>query len=1023
MDLLARFEEAGHDGHDLRPTTFWSWNDRLDPEEVRRQVREMAKAGLGGHFMHARRGLATPYLGPEWMEAVLAAIDEARHTDVTPWLYDEDCWPSGACSGRVFEGNEDFQAKHLGFDEITSDTWEPSERTVAVFLARPSGRGGYGDFELLDDPRRAYGVQPDDGQVFVQFAYRTDAYVDTLNREATAEFLRQTHEVYRDAVGREFGRLVPGIFTDEPLYGRVGRRVPWSLGLPRFFQRSTGYDLLPHLPELFFRLGPYRRTRFDFYESLTRLFLLAWTMPVYQWCDRHSLALTGHMMAEDTLLSQVIHVGAAMPHYEYFHLPGIDHLGRRLGGPVLVKQAASVAAQLDRPRVLSEMFGCSGWNVSFDELRWIAEWQFVLGVDLVCQHLSSFTLRGDRKRDFPPSLHYHQPWWPHYYLFNDYVARLLSVLTAGEAVVDVLVVHPIASAWAEFSPLDTAPVEELDGRLRRLTEAILAMHADFHFGDELVLDRHARVEKGKLVVGSRRYGTVVVPDATNLRKSTLDLLKRLKRSGGRIVFAGRVPACVDGEPSEGPEALAEGCLRANPAKRDGRTALRGALDPPIEVLTGEDRHAADVLVQWRRAGKDHAFFFLNTSAKVLKTRVRLPAAGRLVRLDPATGRSWEVKAARKAGALRFEHAFGPRESALFVVRPADEPADLWAPPPAAPKRKKAVSGRWRIERQDPNALVLDVARYRLEEGEYGDPMPVTDIQQTLLRNVTDEVVGLQFEFECRLEDLKGRRFELVLEQPDHLELWYNGMRTPLTDVGPYWDSALRRINVTPFVRPGPNVLELRRSWHVSRHRRAVLLGLASTWEARTATPETELEAVYLVGDFGVAFPDGTRQGPNGSRWMLGTPVLVEEPGSASGRDLLRSGYPFFAGQITLTKDVRLQADPSPDAVLELPDFDATTASVEVNGQEAGIVWKRPRSVPVGELLTRGMNRFAVTLTTSLRNLLGPHHHADGELHFVTPWSFAGETGRFGRTAAANDDYRHDYNVVDFGLAGDPVLRY
>jgi hypothetical protein len=48
MDLVQRFREAGHGGSQWRTTTFWSWNDRLDPEEIRRQMREMARGGLGG---------------------------------------------------------------------------------------------------------------------------------------------------------------------------------------------------------------------------------------------------------------------------------------------------------------------------------------------------------------------------------------------------------------------------------------------------------------------------------------------------------------------------------------------------------------------------------------------------------------------------------------------------------------------------------------------------------------------------------------------------------------------------------------------------------------------------------------------------------------------------------------------------------------------------------------------------------------------------------------------------------------
>ena len=1048
MDLLQRFEEAGHNGHHLRATTFWSWNDRLDPEEVRRQIREMAKAGLGGYFMHARRGCETLYLGPEWIEAVHASIDEARRTDVTPWLYDEDCWPSGTCSGRVYSGNEPFQGKYLAYDEIDAGRWEPSERTVAVFLARRDDRTQYRDWRLLDDPRRVFGVQLERDQVLLHFVYRTDEYVDVLNREATADFLKRTHELYRQAVGRDFGRLIPGIFTDEPMYGRPGNRVPWSLVLPRFFRRSTGYEVTEHLPELFFPVGPYRKTRFDFYESLTRLFLLAWTMPIHQWCERNGLALTGHVMAEDTLRSQVAHVGAAMPHYEYMQIPGIDHLGRGLGSPVLVKQVSSAAAQLDRPRVLSEMFGCSGWNVRFDDLRWIAEWQFVLGVNLICQHLSALTLRGERKRDFPPSLHCQQPWWPHYYLWNDYAARVLTALEAGKPVVNVLVLHPIASAWAEYSPRDYAAVDRLDERLLALVRAVLGMHADFHFGDELILERHGRVEKGELLVGPCRYGTVIVPDATNLRASTLRLLERFKKSKGRIVFAGRVPECVDGEPSVEPGRLAKGCPRADAATRAGRVRLRKILAPKVEVLTGAGKAASGrlrlkdadaVLAQWRREGDDHVFFFLNTGDRPVKARIRLPAAGTVLRLDAGTGRSWAIPASpgrsparSSAGRLALDHLFGPRESLLLLVRPEKSLAKaeaagggplVWSAPAAPPKRRKVLGSRWHLLRRDPNALVLDKACWRTDESEYSDLMDIMDIQQTLMRGGTDEMVCLKFQFDCAIRDMEGRRFELVLEQPETQEMWYGGMRTPLNDAGPYWDTALRRVDVTPFVRRGRNVIELRRPWHIGQRKRALLLGLASGWEARTTTPDTELEAVYLTGDFAVALPGGTCKGPRGSRWLIGRPNLIDEPAATGGRDLVRSGYPFFVGRMTLLKDVVLGDEPSPDAVLELPAFDAITATVEVNGQEAGTVWKAPSAVPVGELIGRGTNHIAIVLATSLRNLLGPHHHVDGELHWVGPHSFAGATGRVGRTASANHLYRPEYNVVDFGLGGEVVLRY
>jgi len=727
------------------------------------------------------------------------------------------------------------------------------------------------------------------------------------------------------------------------------------------------------------------------------------------------------MMAEDTMLSQIQWVGAAMPHYEYMHIPGIDHLGRQLGSPVLVKQVTSVAAQLGRARTIGEMFGCAGWNAGFDDLRFLAEWQLVLGLSGICQHLSSLTLRGVRKRDYPPSLHYHQPWWPQYYHWNDYMTRLLSVLSEGAAVTDVLIIHPMSSAWTQYSPLDHAPVEELDQRLRSLVDFVLASHADFHFGDELILERKGRAGDDAFTVGDCRYRLVIVPDATNLRKSTVRLLVRFRELGGEVVFVGRVPELVDGEPSGDVAALARKCVRADAATPRGRVALRKALAPRLEVLDAKGKDAATVLAQWRKVNGDNVYFFLNTDERrSVKATLCLPEAGKTIFLDATTGDGREVEPQTRAKRATINHTFGPRESLLAIqVKKTDE---ILLPPADPPSRRTVLDGRWNVKRLDPNVLVLDTASWRTDEGAYSSPMNILDIQQDLMQRGNQEVVFLRFEFDCGITDLKGRRFELVLEQPHAYEMWYNGMRSPLVDLGPYWDSAFRRVDITPYVRNGTNVIELKRPWMIDERRRALLLGRASGWEARTAAPDVELEAVYVIGDFAVTFPKGSRKADRGSRWMLSRPRLVNESARLGAGDLVRAGYPFFAGRMRLEREVAIRGEPSGDAVLELPPFSAVTASVEVNGEEAGVVWKAPRTVPVGSFLTRGRNRLAVTLTTSLRNMLGPHHHPDGELFWVSPASFVCEKGPSGRPMGKRA-VPLDYNVVDFGLGGGVVLRY
>lgn len=93
------FSKLDSPHHRFRGAPFWSWNARLEPDELRRQIRVFKDMGFGGFFMHARVGLDTPYLGPEWFSCVRVCVDEAKRLGMNAWLYDEDRWPSGFAGG------------------------------------------------------------------------------------------------------------------------------------------------------------------------------------------------------------------------------------------------------------------------------------------------------------------------------------------------------------------------------------------------------------------------------------------------------------------------------------------------------------------------------------------------------------------------------------------------------------------------------------------------------------------------------------------------------------------------------------------------------------------------------------------------------------------------------------------------------------------------------------------------------------------------------------------------------------
>ena len=88
---------------DYRPIPFWSWNDKLEENELIEQIRWMNHTGFGGFFMHARGGLGIEYLGEEWFHCVRACCEEAKELGMSAWSYDENGWPSGFVGGKLLE--------------------------------------------------------------------------------------------------------------------------------------------------------------------------------------------------------------------------------------------------------------------------------------------------------------------------------------------------------------------------------------------------------------------------------------------------------------------------------------------------------------------------------------------------------------------------------------------------------------------------------------------------------------------------------------------------------------------------------------------------------------------------------------------------------------------------------------------------------------------------------------------------------------------------------------------------------
>ncbi len=523
------------DSAEWRPQPFWSWNDKLSPRELLRQIDEMHRAGYGGFFMHSRVGLVTRYLSDEWFSLVRICAEYAHSLGMKAWLYDEDMWPSGYASGEVVRLHPEF--RHCALLSIPPDEIRPDDKVVSP------------------GKNRAIVIRYAPAQID---RFNHSCYIDTMNPLAVRCFLDCTHERYAKAVGDLFGEAIEGIFTDEPsytlfFYGRPF--VPYSEYLRDRIRKKFGYDILTFARSLFEESEEAPRIRREYYACANEQFLESYMGQYRAWCDAHGLKFTGHFGCEDTMLEQVMVQGSVMAGYPYFTMPGIDKLQRPLEQLVTVRQLTSAARQLGDQRSLCECFAGIGHESGFRKRKQIADWLCLNGINFLNPHLTPYSLRGERKRDYPPALGWQQPWWGEEEIFSAYLERMCRLAALPEVGPRILLIQPLDTVASLYSPeTDLTAIREIDRRFRELSEGLLRAQAAFDYGDESLIAEYGKVENGQLVIGKQSYSAVVLCDCRSLRETTRSLLVDLSRPP---LLLGRTPEGLSGESVDTPSLILE----------------------------------------------------------------------------------------------------------------------------------------------------------------------------------------------------------------------------------------------------------------------------------------------------------------------------------------------------------------------------------------------------------------------------------------------------------------------------------
>lgn len=550
-------EEFLYPDSEFTPIPFWFWNDRLNKEEIVRQIHDFKDKGVDGFVIHPRIGIPEDigYLSEEFLDLVEWAVKEADNLGMKVVLYDEGMYPSGSAHGMVVGSNPQYACRGL---KMVEHEWndkveipivlQGDETLVAILAARKIDQSSI-------EPKSVKIIEPIGGKVYLQapegdnwavFLF-VETYTkgsirgihfgeddgepnappaaDLLNPEAMQKFIELTHERYYKALEPYFGKTIIGMFTDEPdIMGRgaIQGLVPWTPGFLDWYL-DHGNEI-KDLLALWFDMGSGTGIkRKNYRKAVYKRLEMAYYQPISSWCEQHGIALAGHPGGSDD-------IGLL----KHFHIPGQDVVwrwvapedGKALEGvhSTQGKCSSDAARHMGRRRNSNECFGCCGpdgihWGFTVDDMKWYMDWLFVRGVNLLYPHAFYYSIRGQRFEERPPDVGPNNLWWPNYKYISTYIKRMSWLMTDIVNVTSIAVLcEEDHLPWAIVKPLFENQIE-------------------FNYlQEDLFIQDNTTIKDGYIHINLQRYKVLVVEDCNLISNSNRAKIQGFIDQGGFVVL-------------------------------------------------------------------------------------------------------------------------------------------------------------------------------------------------------------------------------------------------------------------------------------------------------------------------------------------------------------------------------------------------------------------------------------------------------------------------------------------------------
>ncbi|MCO5236622.1 MAG: glycoside hydrolase family 2 [Chitinophagaceae bacterium] len=769
-----------------RPFVRWWWNgDKVTAGEITRELHLLKEAGIGGVEINPIEfpkladdmGIGSVrWLSDQWIDLVQHACNESISLNMTSDLIVGSGWPFGS---EDLKENERAQVLLVFAEKLTGPMiYETSQfnvcqavdpgvtvknplrqpKILSLHLAKDP-MGSLDDAIDISDQKENENIRvdiPAGAHVFyavVRFSSfaqvingapgASGSILNHLDKQAVERYLDRMSDTIQNRIGA-LADYIRAMFHDSmELEG-----CNWTHDFAEEFKKRCGYDLMPYLPFIMFKVGRLgmvvdenygaqksetfreilNRVRFDFEFLKATLLKERFTETYVAWCKKlrvksRAQAYGRGFFPLESGMEYDIPEGESwttnyLRHKLGEEMPESDY--RRGRGYTMINKYVSSAAHLTGKRMVSceEMTNTySMFNATPEFLKLGSDQAVMSGIT---HSIWSGFNYSPKEAPFPGWIQYGSfynekcNWWPYFRLLNDYKARLSSQLLNADPYTDIAILPANYDLWTEYGVQTDPFPEKLNVPYTSLLwEAINKTGGAADYISEIVLEK-AVIKSGQITFGKKAYPTLLLPGVKSIGVLSLKKIHEFVGQGGRVYCIDEIPHkslglmekdLRDAEVQDWIKKIQElknGVFKLLQKPEDDKflewyDELRKQEGLP-QYLTIEQPNRYFMQNRYMRDDGSEFYFFQNAHRYQSHT-TRLQFDRRVVKnryawvWDLDSGRRFRLALDEDGG---FEHDFGPTES-LLVVFDRHRRGEVFKPLPVTGSGIMELDRDWNLE--------------------------------------------------------------------------------------------------------------------------------------------------------------------------------------------------------------------------------------------------------------------------------------------------------------------------------------